>query len=57
VKTIKLAVCDAKLATQQWELNLTDDVNGPVPEWAKVADEFHKKYSKKRKGELRSRDL
>ena len=48
VKTIKLAPCNARLATQQWELSLTNDVNGPVPEWARVADEFHKKYTKKK---------
>ena len=38
-----LAKCDPNNQYQKWELNL-QDINAPVPGWAKVADRYYKKY-------------
>ena len=40
--------CNSKLLSQKWKMNL-NDIYGPVPSWAKVADEFDKKRRQKTK--------
>ena len=42
-KKILMAKCDSNNKHQKWELNL-QDINAPVPGWAKVADRYYKKY-------------
>uniref|UniRef100_A0A7M5VHA3 Polypeptide N-acetylgalactosaminyltransferase n=1 Tax=Clytia hemisphaerica TaxID=252671 RepID=A0A7M5VHA3_9CNID len=42
-KTISLVKCDSTNKAQKWDMSLRE-IMGPVPQWAKVADNFYKKY-------------
>lgn len=45
-KKIILAKCDPNNKFQKWVMNL-QDIDAPVPSWAKIADHYYKKYKDK----------